>query len=245
MKILPAIDILDGKCVRLYKGLYDEQTTYFEDPVAVAKSFEEEGAEYIHIVDLNAAAGRGHNREIIAKIAKAVDCKLELGGGIRSREDVEELIEAGVHRAILGTILARDPELSEQLITEYKDKIDFIAGIDALHGEVKVSGWEKGSGITDEELAQKVKAMGCVGIVYTNIDKDGTLEGPDIDNTVRIGQISQLPVIVSGGISSLADIEEVCEKAGSKIWGIITGKAIYENKFTVKEAVDFVKNCKL
>ncbi|MBN2651988.1 MAG: 1-(5-phosphoribosyl)-5-[(5-phosphoribosylamino)methylideneamino]imidazole-4-carboxamide isomerase [Spirochaetales bacterium] len=241
MKILPAIDMLDGACVRLHKGRYDEETKYFDDPVAVAKSFEDAGAEVIHLVDLNAAAGRGHNREIIAKIGKAVRCRLELGGGVRTGDDVQQLIDAGVHRVILGTILVKDPELSAKMISDYKKYVDFIAGIDALHGEVKVSGWEKGSGVHDGDLAQKVKAMGCAGIVYTNIDKDGTLSGPDIENTVRIGQASNLPVIVSGGISSLADIEAVCTQAGDKVWGIITGKAIYENKFTVREAVELVK----
>lgn len=236
MIIIPAIDLIDGKCVRLYKGDYSTSKVYNEDPVETAKAFEAAGAARIHIVDLDAARGDGNNREVIKKIRSSVSAVVETGGGIRTTEDVEELIDCGIERMIAGTVLAKQPDVVAGWIARFGAK--FIAGIDALNGEVKVSGWEKGSGLSDTALAKASAEMGIISIVYTNIAKDGTLSGPDLENTMRIAEESGIPVILSGGISSAEDVETVCrEAAGRGVTGIITGKAFYEGKMDIKSVI--------
>lgn len=246
MTIIPAIDILDGQCVRLYKGSYDQSTVYSGDPVETAEEFVRQGAERIHIVDLNAArggsAGGADNREVIGRIRKAVPAVIEVGGGIRSRKDVEELLALGVHRLILGTLLVREPQTAEAWIREYGGV--FIAGIDALDGKVRISGWEEGSELEDRLLARQAAAMGFVSIIYTNIDRDGALEGPDLDATAAIAREAGLPVILSGGISGLEDIRRASsspEAAGGLIPGLITGKALYEKNFTLSDAIQLAR----
>ncbi len=232
MLIIPAIDILDGKCVRLYKGDYSNVTTYGSDAAEVASDLEKAGAERIHIVDLDAARGGGkNNREVIAGIRKRVSALIELGGGIRDDDDITELIAAGIDRLILGTVFAREPEKCRKWIKKYGKK--FIAGIDALDGEVKISGWEKGSGIKDTDLAEKAAEAGFCSIIYTNISRDGTLSGPDTERSCRIAEKSSLPVIISGGISCEDDFRKITssQSCGGRITGIITGKAFYEGRF--------------
>ncbi len=236
MNIIPAIDMINGKCVRLYKGDYDQCTIYGEDPVAMAKEFEAVGAKVLHLVDLDAAREQGNNRQTIKKICENVNMVVEVGGGIRKESDVKELIAAGVKRLILGTILVKSPDLVKTWIQKYP-QVDFIAGIDALNGEVKVAGWEKGSGLQDIVLAKVVQEMGCKGIVYTNIAKDGTLEGPDLARTAEIANACNLPVIISGGVSCLNDIKNAAEANVEGFWGVITGKAIYEGRLSLKEAI--------
>jgi phosphoribosylformimino-5-aminoimidazole carboxamide ribotide isomerase len=236
MIIIPAIDLIDGKCVRLYKGDYSTSKVYNEDPVETAKAFEAAGAARIHIVDLDAARGDGNNRDVIKKIRSSVSAVVETGGGIRTTDDVEELVDCGIERMIAGTVLAKTPDKVAGWIARFGAK--FIAGIDALNGEVKVSGWEKGSGLSDTELAKVSAEMGIISIVYTNIAKDGTLSGPDLENTLRIARESGIPVILSGGISSADDVGAVCSEAsGSGIAGIITGKALYEGKMEIKSVI--------
>ncbi len=209
MLIIPAVDMLGGHCVRLYKGNYGQSQVYNDDPLETARSFEKAGAKLIHLVDLDAARGKGNNRPLIHRICSELNVEVEIGGGIRSEEDVEQLLEAGARRLILGTLLAHHPEIAEEWIKKYP-QAHFIAGIDALDGEVKVSGWEKESGIQDSQLAVTAAKMGFKGIIYTNIARDGTLSGPDISNTARIAK---------------------------GIWGIITGKAVYEGRIDVAQAV--------
>lgn len=238
MLVIPAIDILAGKCVRLYKGDYDKVTVYNDDAAAVAVGLEKAGAKRIHIVDLDAARGKGqNNRKIISNIRNKVNALLELGGGIRSEEDVNELLSAGIDRLILGTVFAKEPEKCISWIKKYGRK--FIAGIDALDGEVRISGWEKGAGIKDIELAQKAAAAGFCSIIYTNISKDGTLSGPDIENSKLIAAGSALPVIISGGISGEDDFRKITQdtSASGKIAGIITGKAFYDGKFDLSSVI--------
>lgn len=237
MIIIPAIDLIDGKCVRLTKGDYDTSRIYNDDPVETARAFERAGAERIHIVDLDAARGGKNNRDVIKRIQASVGSVIETGGGIRTADDVKELIDCGITRMIAGTVLAKDPDLVAGWISEYGRY--FIAGIDALNGEVKVSGWEKGSGLSDTELAKACAQMGIISIVYTNIDRDGMLSGPDIENTVRIAEESGLPVILSGGISSAEDIGRAVERGtGRGICGIITGKAVYEERIDLAGVID-------
>jgi phosphoribosylformimino-5-aminoimidazole carboxamide ribotide isomerase len=227
MLIIPAIDILGGECVRLYMGDYDSVEVFEANPVEMARRFQDAGAKRIHIVDLDAArSGSSQNRRMIRRIQKAVDCDIEIGGGIRTEEDVDHLLELGVNRLVLGTILAKDPAKVERWASKYGDV--FIAGIDALGGNVKVNGWEKESGITDVELAKRCADIGVISIIYTDISRDGTLEGPDIDRTKMIAKESGLPVILSGGIGSDDDIKEICSMDYTGITGIIVGKAIYK-----------------
>lgn len=237
MVIIPAIDILDGACVRLLRGNYNESTIYTSDPVEMAKKLVDSGCKRLHIVDLDAARGRGkNNREIIRKIRNSIDVVIETGGGIRTDVDVKELLDIGIDRLILGTVFAQNPELAGRWTEKYGDY--FIAGIDALNGEVKISGWEEGSTLQDTTLAEQAAKNGIISIIYTNIDKDGTLEGPDIENSIRIAEVSKLPVIISGGISRDDDFKIISDLNHSGIAGVITGKAVYENRIDLHKAIE-------
>lgn len=203
MTIIPAIDLLGGRCVRLYKGRYDQSKVYQDHPADTAEEFYTTGARRIHLVDLDAARGSGHNRDVLKEIRRRVPCTLEVGGGIRDERDVEELLEAGIDRLILGTVLAKEPATVARWIRRYGPI--FIAGIDALDGVVKVAGWEESGGVSDLDLARQAAEMGIISIIYTNIDRDGTLEGPDTGRTLAVAEASGLPVIISGGVSGLDD----------------------------------------
>lgn len=246
MTIIPAIDLLDGRLVRLRHGNYDAVTDYGLDAVEAARALYELGARRIHLVDLNAARakpGSGEeartNRKLIGDIRRAVPAQLELGGGIRTREDVRELLDLGVQRLVLGTLFARQPELAAEWTAAFGPV--FLAGIDAKDGQVKIAGWEAGGGVSDLELASRAKDYGVLGIIYTNIGRDGTLEGPDIERTCEIARVSGLPVILSGGIGSNEDVRAVAAAAekfntegeGSLV-GLITGKAYYEGKIDLE-----------
>lgn len=235
MKIIPAIDLLDGSCVRLLKGNYNESTVYNSDPVKTAEVLYQSGCSRIHIVDLDAARNKGrNNRTVIEQIRTAVpDAVIETGGGIRSEKDVEELLSIGIDRLILGTVFAEDPSVAGRWTKTY-GKV-FIAGIDALNGEVKVSGWEKGSHISDIDLAKKAAENGIISIIYTNINRDGTMTGPDVERSIRIAEAGGLPVIISGGISSEEDFKSIADIKNKYIAGVITGKALYENKIDLEK----------
>lgn len=234
MTVIPAIDILGGRCVRLTQGDYDQVDVYDRDPVAVARDFVAAGATRLHIVDLDAARGdKQTNRKKIRKIRKAVSCTLELGGGIRTDEDIEELMDLGIDRFVIGTTFARRPEVVEGWSAHYGNV--FLAGIDARDHMVYVQGWEQQTGIQDVELARRAKEVGACGIIYTNIANDGTLSGPDIEGTNRIAEASGLPVILSGGIGSMADIDRVAAERHKGIVAVIAGKAIYEDAVTAAE----------
>ena len=237
MLIIPAIDLLDGKCVRLYKGDYSKVTVYSDDPVAMARSFVTSGAKRIHLVDLDAARGSANNRSIIAEICRQVDALFELGGGIRTQDDVKEIVDIGVDRLILGTVFAKDPECGARWTAQFGKK--FIAGIDALDGEVKVSGWQQGARMADTELAKKAAECGMCSIIYTNIVKDGTLSGPDTERTLTIAEVSGLPVTVSGGISCAQDFADIVHnpRCAGRIGGIITGKGFYEKRFDLVSVI--------
>ena len=236
MIIIPAIDILDGACVRLFKGNYNESTIYTSGPVEMAEKLVSSGCERLHIVDLDAARGRGkNNREIIRKIRNSIDVVIETGGGIRTDADVKELLNIGIDRLILGTVFAKNPEIAGRWTEKYGNH--FIAGIDALNGEVKISGWEEGSSLQDSTLAGQASENGIISIIYTNINKDGTLEGPDVENSIRIAEVSKLPVIISGGISRDDDFKVISDLNHPGIAGVITGKAVYENRIDLQKAI--------
>ncbi len=232
MLIIPAIDLLHGACVRLIQGDYARATVYEDDPVEVARGFERAGARRIHLVDLDAARGSGTNREVIARIRAAVGCLLEVGGGVRSEGDVQELIAAGVDRIVVGTALARKPEEVARWARTFGR---ILAGIDARDGRVKIAGWESDSDLSDVELARRAKGYGVLGIVYTDIARDGTLTGPSFDATVRVAKESGLPVILSGGVHEESDFAAAVQHP--EIVGVITGKALYEGRFELARVI--------
>lgn len=235
MVIIPAIDMLDGQCVRLYKGDYNEVSVYGTDPVEIAKSFYDAGARRIHLVDLNAARGdyKGNRKKII-RIRKNIDCALELGGGIRTEDDVENMLDLGIDRLVVGTALAKNYKKIDGWVKHYGQI--FIAGIDADNGAVKVSGWQDDAAWTDVDLAKIAADIGMCSIIYTNIAKDGTLEGPDLERTNAVAEASGLPVILSGGVSKLDDIDEAVKSGHKNLVAAIAGKAVYEKAIDLKEA---------
>jgi phosphoribosylformimino-5-aminoimidazole carboxamide ribotide isomerase len=236
MIVIPSIDILDGKCVRLFQGDYGKVTDYGDEPHAIAAGFQNAGATRLHVVDLDAARGGETNRSIIRLIREEFKGTIEVGGGIRRSEDIEQLLDVGVDRLIVGTVLAKEPDTVAAWVSSFGAV--FVGGIDARDGLVKVSGWEKDSGLRADELAKKARDLGIISIVYTNIQFDGTLTGPDIEGTAAIGEASGLPVIVSGGVSSLEDIERVKIYGSENIVGVITGKAVYEGRIDIGIALN-------
>ena len=240
--IIPALDLLDGFCVRLKQGDFRKSTIYRSDPLEVAEGFIKAGVEFLHLVDLNAAKGEGSNREIIKDIRKKVACGIQVGGGIREEEDVKALVLLGVERLILGTVFILQPERVEEWASRYK--VDFYAALDADKGKVKTQGWQADGGLSVEDAALLARKTGMAGIVYTDISRDGMLCGPDTAGALRLAEVSQLPVIISGGVSGMADIEQAAPYFGQGIAGIIVGKALYEGALDLQEALQRVKNLK-
>lgn len=235
MDLLPAIDILDGKAVRLAKGDYDAVTVYNDDPASQARCFEEAGARWIHVVDLNGArSGQPENIKIIERIMKKTLLKVEVGGGIRSMETIERLYQAGVSRVVLGTSLVADRQFAEEALSRYPELL--AAGIDAKNGEVALAGWREGAGVPAEELIAQVGKLGFKHLIYTDISRDGMQTGIDADRYVEIAHIFGHPVIASGGVASIEDITNLSRVAGC-IEGVIAGRAVYEKTLDVVEAL--------
>lgn len=240
MIFIPAIDLIDGKCVRLYMGDYSRKKEYADDPVEVAGRFRDEGAEYLHIVDLDAAKDpQKNNLKTIERIVKSVDIPVEVGGGIRTAERVKELSSIGVKRIIIGTMLVRNPDAFKELVEKYPELI--AASIDAKNGTVYISGWTESGGLDAIELGKMVRDMGVGTIIYTNISRDGTLEGPDVDGIRRMAEETGVSVIAAGGISSIEDLRRIKQLEKYGVIGVISGKAIYEKRFTVRQAVEVLK----
>lgn len=235
MYLLPAVDILDGHAVRLSKGDYNAVTTYNADPVAQAQEFEQLGATWLHVVDLNGAkSGIPENAAIIEKILAKTLLKVEVGGGLRSLEACERLYQAGVTRMVLGTALVRDPDFAQAAIEKYGNAL--AAGIDAKGGEVAVAGWIEGSGVSATDLATRMAKLGYRHLIYTDIARDGMQTGIDSQMYADMAAAFGNPVIASGGVASLADIENLAPVAGS-IEGIIAGRAIYEGSLDLAQGV--------
>ena len=240
MIFIPAIDLIDGKCVRLYMGDYSRKKEYADDPVEVAGRFRDEGAEYLHIVDLDAAKDpQKNNLKTIERIVKSVDIPVEVGGGIRTAERVKELRSIGVKRIIIGTMLVRNPDAFKELVEKYPELI--AASIDAKNGTVYISGWTESGGLDAIELGKMVRDMGVGTIIYTNISRDGTLEGPDVDGIRRMAEETGVSIIAAGGISSIEDLRRIKQLEKYGVIGVISGKAIYEKRFTVRQAVEVLK----
>lgn len=241
MYLLPAIDILDGKAVRLAQGSYDNVTVYHDDPALQAQLFEEDGAEWLHVVDLNGARdGAASNIDVIERILKLTDLKVEVGGGIRNMDAIRRLADAGVNRAILGTALVKDPDFAQAAIEEFPADM-LVAGIDAKDGNVKVEGWVQGAETDALELASKMADMGYSHLVYTDIARDGMKTGIASAAYVEMFQAFRNPVIASGGIASLEDISELA-RVSDAIEGVIAGRAIYDGAFSVADGVAACKN---
>jgi phosphoribosylformimino-5-aminoimidazole carboxamide ribotide isomerase len=235
--IYPAIDIRGGKCVRLLQGDYSKETVYGEDPAAMANTWAEQGAEWVHVVDLDGAKeGRPVNDELIGNIASAVAVPIQAGGGLRKRADVERLLERGVARVILGTAALEDRSFVGEVLREYGgEKVAF--GIDARDGYVAIRGWLETSKVKAEELAVRLADLGAETFIFTDISRDGMLGGPNVEAIVRLAEISGQSVIASGGVSQLSDLENLARQQSFGVSGAIVGKALYTNSIELKDAI--------
>ena len=238
MVILPAIDLKDGKVVRLTKGLMDTAKIYSSEPWQVAKKFEELGSEWLHLVDLNGAfAGKPENLEQIKKIIENTDLKVEIGGGIRDEETIKIYLELGVSRVILGSVAVKNPTFVKEMAKKYPVAV----GIDAKDGYVAVEGWAEVSEMKATELAKEFANAGVEAIIATDIAKDGTLSGVNIDFIKEIQEESGVPIIASGGVRDINDIKLLIN---NKIYGTIIGKALYEGTINLKEVFNLIKERK-
>lgn len=234
MRLYPAIDIKNGKCVRLKQGKFNEQTIYANHPYEMAKKWKDAGASYIHVVDLDGALdGVWTNKEAIEKIVNAVNIPVQTGGGIRTIRDIEERLNVGIDRVIIGTLAVKNPSFVKDAVEKFgSDKI--VVGIDAKDGMVAINGWEEVSLMSALDLCQKMKGYGVKTIVYTDISKDGMLIGPNIEYTKYLIDETSLDIIASGGVASMEDLKDV-EKINAE--GAIIGKALYTQAIDLKEAV--------
>ena len=234
MQIYPAVDIKNGKCVRLKQGNFDAVTVYEQNPVIAAKKWIEKGATYLHIVDLDGAKeGISENEQIIAEIAKLSNVPVQTGGGVRSLKDIERKLQKGVSRVILGTVAVRQPELVKQAVEKFgSDKI--VVGIDAKEGYVAIAGWEEISSVSALDLCLKMKEYGVKTIIYTDIAKDGMMSGINLEATKELIEKTGMHIIASGGISNMADLENV-QKINAH--GVIIGKALYQQTLDLKQVI--------
>lgn len=236
MIIFPAIDIRGGKCVRLTEGRFDQETVFADNPVDMALRWVQEGAEFLHVVDLDGAlAGKSVNLAVVKAIAQSIKIPIQLGGGIRTLDNIDQVLQLGVQRVILGSVAVRQPELVKAACRQYGERI--VVGIDARDGQVAVDGWGITGGIGAEELAQKMAAAGVARIIYTDISRDGTLSGVNVPATAALARAAGIPVIASGGVCGLADIMAVKAAEGAGIEGVIVGKAIYTGSLSLPEAI--------
>lgn len=237
--IFPAIDMRDGKCVRLQQGDYNKETIYGDSPFDMAKLFADEGASWIHMVDLDGARdGRRINAEHVLKVVQELDVKVQIGGGIRTEEDVAFYLGQGVDRVIIGSVAVSDPILTKTLLKKYGDRI--AIGLDAREGFVATDGWLQNSEKTAIELGKEFAEAGAETFIYTDISKDGMLCGPNTEAIVELAEETGKKVIASGGIRNIEDIINLKENEQKGVTGAIVGKALYTNKFTVKEALNKV-----
>lgn len=235
MIIIPAIDLKDGSCVRLLQGRKEDATVYSDDPGSTAKKWESCGARLLHVVDLDGAfTGDQKNIESIRRIRESVGMDIEVGGGIRDMDRIDLLASIGINRIILGTIAIEKPELVKEACKKYPGRI--IVGIDAKNGLVAVKGWVEVTGVQAKDLALQMQERGVAGVIYTDISKDGMMSGPNIEATGEMVGSLSIPVIASGGISSLDDIKNLLKIKG--VWGAITGKALYSGAIDLKEAIN-------
>ncbi|UOR11720.1 1-(5-phosphoribosyl)-5-[(5-phosphoribosylamino)methylideneamino]imidazole-4-carboxamide isomerase [Halobacillus amylolyticus] len=234
--IYPAIDMRDGKCVRLEQGDFNKQTVYGDNPFEVAQKFAEAGASWIHMVDLDGAKeGSKQNAEHVVKVARDLNCKVQIGGGIRSEEDVTYYLDRGVDRVIIGSLAIRDLPLTKQLLKKFKEKI--VIGLDARDGYVATEGWLERSEVKAVDLGKELAEAGAETFIYTDIAKDGMLQGPNTEEIVRLASETSVNVIASGGIQGLEDLRELKKYQQQNVIGSIVGKALYTDRFKLSDAL--------
>ena len=240
MILFPAIDLKDGQCVRLKLGDMAQATVFNDDPAAQAKAFEDQGFEYLHVVDLNGAfAGESVNGAAVEAILKAVKFPVQLGGGIRTLGHIESWLDKGLARVILGTVAVRDPALVKEAAKRFPGQI--AVGIDAKGGKVAVEGWAETSELSVIELAKRFEGAGVAAIIYTDIDRDGILAGINWDATLELARATSIPVIASGGLASMADIERMTQPEYAVLEGAISGRALYDGRIDSREALALLR----
>tara|TARA_B100000941_G_scaffold97339_1_gene67853 strand:+ start:165 stop:890 length:726 start_codon:yes stop_codon:yes gene_type:complete len=234
MKIFPAIDIKDKKCVRLTKGDFENKTVYETSPVDQAGKFKDHGFKNLHIVDLDGAlTGKTVNLDIIKEIVSKYDLKIEIGGGVRNIESINQYIEAGAEKVILGSGAIKNKEFLKEACKKFKNKI--ALGLDAKNGNLSISGWKENLSIKTKDYLKEVNDFGVSRIIFTDINRDGMKSGPNYEETVEIAKISNCPIVISGGVSSIKDIKRAKDLNNKKIEGIIVGKAIYDGDIKLDE----------
>jgi phosphoribosylformimino-5-aminoimidazole carboxamide ribotide isomerase len=238
MIVIPAVDILDVKCVRLIRGDPKKSIVYYENPVEAAQLLEDQGAELIHLIDLDAALGSGQNMETIKNLLKNISVKVQVGGGIRTLEKANALLNLGTYRVIFGTAAVKNPSLVQEAVRQHGSESVAVA-IDEKDGKVAVHGWKNKSTIEYLEFAHSFEKIGVGALIFTPISVDGTLKGPRIEKTLKLVETVMVPVIASGGVASLNDLIAL---AGTGVEGVVVGTALYEKNFTLKEALEAVKN---
>lgn len=238
-ELLPAIDLRDGRCVRLIQGDYDRQIDYRDDPAEVAAEFAAAGCRWIHVVDLDAARdGTMRNLDAISSIVQAADIQVEVGGGVRSTDAVQRLLDLGVYRTVIGTAALRDWDWFRTLIDDDALAVHIALGLDARDGRVAVSGWTEQTDVTATDLAEQVRSTALGAIIYTDIARDGMMTGPNIPAIEQMLAATDVPVVASGGVGSLDDIRAL---SYLDVGGIIVGRALYEGNFTIADAVATVR----
>ena len=234
MKIFPAIDIKDKKCVRLIKGDFENKTEYETSPIDQAKKYQDHGFKDLHIVDLDGAlTGRIVNLDIIQEVVSKHDLKIEIGGGVRTLDSIKKYVDVGVDKVILGSAAIKNKEFLKEACEKFKNKI--ALGLDAKNGNLSVSGWKENLNIKTIDFLKEVNSFGVSRIIYTDINKDGMKTSPNFDDTIKIAELSNCPVVISGGVSSINDIKKAKDLNNKKIEGIIIGKAIYDGDIKLDE----------
>jgi phosphoribosylformimino-5-aminoimidazole carboxamide ribotide isomerase len=239
MEIFPAIDILAGRCVRLYQGDYDQAEVFNDNPVAVAQQWVAQGATWLHLVDLDGAkVGHPVNQTVISQILEAVEVQIQVGGGLRDRASISQLLALGVQRVILGTVAVEQPQLVVDLCQDFPGQI--VVGIDARNGQVATRGWLETSTVLAVDLAHQMAEAGASAIIYTDIHRDGTLQGPNLEALRDLATVIPIPVIASGGISSVTDLLSLLSLEPVGVKGVIIGRALYTGAVSVKAAIQAI-----
>ncbi|MEP3524311.1 MAG: 1-(5-phosphoribosyl)-5-[(5-phosphoribosylamino)methylideneamino]imidazole-4-carboxamide isomerase [Hyphomicrobiales bacterium] len=240
MIIFPAIDLKDGQCVRLKLGDMDQATVFNDDPGAQARAFQDQGFEWLHVVDLNGAfAGKPVNGDAVDSILKSTTNPVQLGGGIRDLKQIETWLDKGIKRVILGTVAVRNPELVKEACRLFPDQV--AVGIDAKGGYVAVEGWDETSELTTIDLAKKFEDVGVSAVIFTDIDRDGILKGLNFPSTIGLAEAVSIPVIASGGLASIDDVKRLMQPDCAKLEGAISGRALYDGRLDPAEAMALVK----
>lgn len=239
MDVIPAIDLLEGRCVRLYQGDYARSQVFNDNPADVARQWVEQGARWLHIVDLDGAkTGKVVNLQAIEELLQAVPVPIQVGGGLRDRTSVAQLLDLGVQRVILGTIAVEQPQLVAELCQEFPGQI--VVGIDARNGRVATRGWLETSEVLATQLAQQMQQLGAAAIIYTDIHRDGTLQGPNLEALRELAAVVSIPVIASGGVSSVTDLLSLLALEPLGVTGVIVGRALYTGDISLKEALQAI-----